>query len=153
MSIFAGAMLINASPKPLKPITGFLVGSNCWYLRRKALKGCLPFVKERLDATAQFKADPKCGWTPPVRPFLMSAMSHVNTLIPMSERRPPVAHRRMLCCCGQRRCWSAGAKTSGPSSIVGKRHLVAFNKFHRTERDPRSFQFRSVAGICRCSSG
>lgn len=66
MSIFAGAMLINASPKPLKPITGFLVGSTCWYLRRKAMKGCLPFVKERLDATAQFKANPKCGWTPPV---------------------------------------------------------------------------------------
>jgi cytochrome P450 len=65
MSIFAGAMLINASPKPLKPITGFLVGSNCWYLRRKAMKGCLPFVKERLDNTAKFKANPKCGWTPP----------------------------------------------------------------------------------------
>jgi hypothetical protein len=66
MSIFAGAMLINASPKPLKIVTGFLVGSNCWYLRRKALKGCLPFVEERLDATARFKTDPKCGWTPPV---------------------------------------------------------------------------------------
>ncbi len=66
MSIFAGAMLINASPKPLKPVTGFLVGSTCWYLRRKAMKGCLPFVTERLNATARFKADPKCGWTPPV---------------------------------------------------------------------------------------
>ncbi|KAH7072741.1 ent-kaurene oxidase [Paraphoma chrysanthemicola] len=65
MSIFAGAMLINASPRPLKPITGFLVGSNCWYLRRKAMKGCLPFVKERLDNTAKFKANPNCGWTPP----------------------------------------------------------------------------------------
>ncbi|KAI4691365.1 uncharacterized protein J4E84_003658 [Alternaria hordeiaustralica] len=65
MSIFAGAMLINASPKPLKPVTGFLVGSTCWYLRRKAMKGCLPFVTERLNATARFKADPKCGWTPP----------------------------------------------------------------------------------------
>ena len=67
MSIFAGAMVINASPKPLKPITGFLVGANCWYLRKKALKGCLPFVTDRLDATARFKADPNCAWTPPVR--------------------------------------------------------------------------------------
>ncbi|CAN9385110.1 cytochrome P450 [Alternaria alternata] len=65
MSIFAGAMLINATPKPLKPVTGALVGSTCWYLRRKAMKGCLPFVTERLNATAQFKADAKCGWTPP----------------------------------------------------------------------------------------
>lgn len=69
MSIFAGAMLINASPKPLKPITGFLVGSNCWYLRRKAMKGCLPFVKERLDNTARFLADPQCGWVVPVSSF------------------------------------------------------------------------------------
>ena len=66
MSIFAGAMLINATPKPLKPVTGALVGSTCWYLRRKAMQGCLPFVTERLNATAQFKADAKCGWTPPV---------------------------------------------------------------------------------------
>lgn len=66
MSIFAGAMLINASPKPLKPITGALVGTNCWYLRRKAMKGCLPFVKERLENTARFKAGEKSEWTPPV---------------------------------------------------------------------------------------
>jgi hypothetical protein len=66
MSIFAGAMLINASPKPLKPITGSLVGATCWYLRKKAMKGCLPFVKERLENTAKFKADPLYDWTPPV---------------------------------------------------------------------------------------
>ena len=66
MSIFAGAMLINASPKPLKPITGSLVGATCWYLRKKAMKGCLPFVKERLENTAKFKADSSFDWTPPV---------------------------------------------------------------------------------------
>ena len=66
MSIFAGAMLINATPGPLKPVTGALVGANCWYLRRKALAGCLPFVTERLNKTAEYKADKDCGWTPPV---------------------------------------------------------------------------------------
>jgi hypothetical protein len=78
MSIFAGAMLINASPKPLKPITGFLVGSNCWYLRRKAMKGCLPFVEERLNKTAEYKADAKCGWTPPVSLLLCSTKMRKN---------------------------------------------------------------------------
>lgn len=99
MSIFAGAMLINASPKPLKPITGFLVGSNCWYLRRKALKGCLPFVTERLEATARYKADPKCGWTPPKdglqwlidECYIAAAKGDVGQLEPKR-----VAHRLLL---------------------------------------------------------
>lgn len=85
MSIFAGAMLINASPKPLKPVTGLLVGSNCWYLRRKALRGCLPFVKERLDNTARLKADPKCDWIPPVGTFPCTVHSGLRHLF----LRPP----------------------------------------------------------------
>jgi hypothetical protein len=91
MSIFAGAMLINASPKPLKPITGFLVGSNCWYLRRKAMKGCLPFVKERLENTAMFKADPQCGWVPPVSLSSIQMIRRTDS-DRSTERRTAVAH-------------------------------------------------------------
>jgi hypothetical protein len=66
MSIFAGAIVINSTPKILKPVTGTLVGWTTWFLFEKTLKTCLPFVKERLAETAKLKADPSYNWTPPV---------------------------------------------------------------------------------------
>ncbi|KAK2745533.1 hypothetical protein FQN57_003658 [Myotisia sp. PD_48] len=65
MAIFAGAMVINSSPKPIKPIFGTLVSWLCRFLCARALKRCLPTVRERLDNTAGLKADPSYDWIPP----------------------------------------------------------------------------------------
>ncbi|KAI1778215.1 ent-kaurene oxidase [Hypoxylon cercidicola] len=65
ITVFAGALFINSTPKPLRPIAGKLVSMSCNYYFKKALKLSLPIVKERLDNTANLKANPHCDWTPP----------------------------------------------------------------------------------------
>ncbi|KAL4744748.1 cytochrome P450 [Aspergillus terricola var. indicus] len=65
MSVFAGATLINATPKPLKPIVGCVVRLLCYYFTNRAAAKCLPLVKERLEHTARLKLDATYAWEPP----------------------------------------------------------------------------------------
>jgi hypothetical protein len=65
-SIFAGAALINSTPRPFKWVTAVAVSVTCRYLLRKVMKKCLPVVKKRLEDTAKLKADPTYDFTPPV---------------------------------------------------------------------------------------
>ncbi|KAL4756767.1 cytochrome P450 [Aspergillus foveolatus] len=65
MSVFAGATLINATPKPLKPIVGSVVRLLCYYFSNRAAAKCLPLVKERLERTAKLRLDATYAWDPP----------------------------------------------------------------------------------------
>ncbi|KAF4633233.1 hypothetical protein G7Y89_g4886 [Cudoniella acicularis] len=65
ITVFAGALAINSTPKPFRAITGKFVNLSCNYYFRKALKLMLPVVKERLDNAAKLKADTSYNWTPP----------------------------------------------------------------------------------------
>ncbi|CAH0051930.1 unnamed protein product [Clonostachys solani] len=65
MGIFGSAIVIGCTPNMLKPIPGVLASYVCHYLFRRAAKMALPFIKERLDATAKHKANPESGWVPP----------------------------------------------------------------------------------------
>ncbi|KAI1207437.1 ent-kaurene oxidase [Annulohypoxylon truncatum] len=65
MAMFGGAIVINATPKPFKALSGVVIGFLCHILFRKTLKKCLPFIRERLDNTSKLRTDPTCSWTPP----------------------------------------------------------------------------------------
>ncbi|KAI0502860.1 ent-kaurene oxidase [Xylaria bambusicola] len=65
MSVFSGALLISCTPWPLKSLSGGIAAAMCKYQLKRALKICLPFVKDRLQKTAQSKADSAYDWTPP----------------------------------------------------------------------------------------
>jgi hypothetical protein len=81
--IFGGAIVINTMPKPLKAITGPLVGLTCSYMLRKVLRKCLPVVKDRLEKTAKWKVDPTYDFTPPVSPT-----AHTTPNIPAQTLTP-----------------------------------------------------------------
>ena len=70
MSMFGGAIAINATPWPFKSITGFLVSIACHYLFKRTMKVCLPLVTDRLQNTAKLRSDPGYAWKPPVRLML-----------------------------------------------------------------------------------
>ncbi|KAI1120267.1 ent-kaurene oxidase [Nemania abortiva] len=65
ITVFAGALFINSTPKPFRSISGKIISMSCNYQFKRALKLVLPFVQERLDNTARFKADSSFQWTPP----------------------------------------------------------------------------------------
>ncbi|KAL3462037.1 cytochrome P450 [Aspergillus heterothallicus] len=65
MSVFAGATIINCTPKPLKPIVGSVARVVCYYFSTRAAAKCLPLVKERLEHTARLKVDAAYAWRPP----------------------------------------------------------------------------------------
>ncbi|KAI1334214.1 ent-kaurene oxidase [Xylariaceae sp. FL0016] len=65
MWIFLGSLLINCTPKPLRPLTGGIVGWACYFCLKRVSKLGLPLVKERLHHTALLKEDPSYTWVPP----------------------------------------------------------------------------------------
>ncbi|KAI1076229.1 cytochrome P450 [Whalleya microplaca] len=65
MCVFAGAVLINSTPGPIRFISGYLVGWSSYLLFRRVARACLPFIKERLEQTAKLRADPGFSWVPP----------------------------------------------------------------------------------------
>lgn len=68
MAIFLGGVIINATPKFIRPAAGVAIGLVCHILFRRASKICLPFVKARLEQTAMLRSDPEYCWVPPVSP-------------------------------------------------------------------------------------
>lgn len=65
MAIFLGGVIINATPKFIRPAAGVAIGLVCHILFRRASKICLPFVKARLEQTAMLRSDPEYCWVPP----------------------------------------------------------------------------------------
>jgi hypothetical protein len=51
--VFGGAIVINAVPEILRPILGAGVKLACSYYYKKALKKCLPVVKDRVELTSR----------------------------------------------------------------------------------------------------
>ncbi|KAI1412115.1 cytochrome P450 [Hypoxylon sp. FL1857] len=49
--MFGGAILINATPKLVRPVTGTLIRLLCKLFYGRALRRCLPFVAKRVDDT------------------------------------------------------------------------------------------------------
>ena len=66
--VIFGAMVINATPRLLQPLTGASVGWCLKYLVARCLNKCLPVIKERLDKTAQMRNDASFNWQAPVWP-------------------------------------------------------------------------------------
>lgn len=75
MTVFIGAMAINATPSFLKFVPGLVVSLICRYQLRRTLKKCLPLVIERLENTAKLKADVSFNFTPPVFPLVLLPMA------------------------------------------------------------------------------
>ncbi|CAG9998330.1 unnamed protein product [Clonostachys byssicola] len=65
MTMFVGAMAINATPSFIRPVAGKIVGWACERKFQKTLKLCLPVIVERLENTARKKKDPDFSWEPP----------------------------------------------------------------------------------------
>ncbi|KAI0481797.1 ent-kaurene oxidase [Xylaria cf. heliscus] len=65
MCVFAGALIINSTPGPVRWITGYLVGWASYFLFLRVCRICLPFVKQRLENTAKLKNDSSFPWIPP----------------------------------------------------------------------------------------
>ncbi|KAI0200206.1 ent-kaurene oxidase [Astrocystis sublimbata] len=65
LAIFLGGAAINATPELLRPVVGFVTGLLCEFLFRRALKKCLPVVRERLEKTTMLKSYPDYSWIPP----------------------------------------------------------------------------------------
>ncbi|KAL4925061.1 cytochrome P450 [Aspergillus undulatus] len=65
LSVFAGATVINAAPKPFKHLVGGAVRLLCYYYSQRAARRCLPLVKERLEHTARLRLDTAYPWDPP----------------------------------------------------------------------------------------
>ncbi|RYP71146.1 hypothetical protein DL770_008162 [Monosporascus sp. CRB-9-2] len=51
VAVFGGAILINITPKSLRPITGTLVRWWCLYYSKRIAKRCAPYIKKRIDET------------------------------------------------------------------------------------------------------
>ncbi|KAF7531947.1 hypothetical protein G7054_g8381 [Neopestalotiopsis clavispora] len=51
--VFGGAIVINAVPEILRPILGTGVKLACSYYYKKALKKCLPIVRDRVELTSR----------------------------------------------------------------------------------------------------
>lgn len=66
LAIFLGGAAINATPKLIRPVIGCITGLLCEFLFKRALKKCMPVVKERLEKTAMLRSDPSYSWSPPV---------------------------------------------------------------------------------------
>jgi hypothetical protein len=77
MSLFMGAMTINATPKPLKGVSGVIVYLLCQYQLQRTLKKCLPLVAERLANTARLRADDSFSFTPPVRASTLNSVCSI----------------------------------------------------------------------------
>lgn len=99
MITFLGALMISATPRFLRPITGTLIGWACEFAFLRAKWLCMPFIKERLANTARAIKDPGFCWTAPVSYCLPihQADYELITLFLGPERRPAVAYRRKLC--------------------------------------------------------
>lgn len=67
MGVFSGALLVSCSPGPLKPLAGIVATAMCKYQLKRAMRNCLPFVKDRLERTAKLKGGVEYDWVPPVR--------------------------------------------------------------------------------------
>lgn len=67
MCVFAGALIINSTPGPLRWISGYIIGWSSYFLFLRVCRICLPFVKQRLEHTSKLRSDPTYDWTPPVR--------------------------------------------------------------------------------------
>ncbi|KAI1204700.1 ent-kaurene oxidase [Annulohypoxylon truncatum] len=65
MCVFAGALIINSTPGPIRWISGYLIGWTSYFLFLRVCRVCLPFVKQRLENTAKLRLDPTFPWTPP----------------------------------------------------------------------------------------
>ncbi|KAF2177794.1 ent-kaurene oxidase [Zopfia rhizophila CBS 207.26] len=91
-----GAMAINATPRLLQPLTGALVGWGLKYIVVRCLKRCLPVIKERLEKTAQLKADPSFDWTIPSDglQWLIDEAYAVNNPAQLEPRR--IAYRLLV---------------------------------------------------------
>lgn len=76
MAIFMGALLLNCTPPPLHFVFGPVLTWVSGFFAERAMKRSRPFVKERLEKTAQFKAVPKFGWTPPVKSRVIARLLH-----------------------------------------------------------------------------
>ncbi|KAI0884969.1 cytochrome P450 [Annulohypoxylon maeteangense] len=55
VALFGGAMLINITPKLLRPVMGYLVKLWCAYYARKFTKICAPYVEARIRETIHSK--------------------------------------------------------------------------------------------------
>ncbi|KAI3317912.1 ent-kaurene oxidase [Xylariaceae sp. AK1471] len=65
MCVFAGALIINSTPGPIRWISGYLIGWTSYFLFLRVCRICLPFVKQRLENTAKLRQNPSFPWTPP----------------------------------------------------------------------------------------
>ncbi|RYP76017.1 hypothetical protein DL771_002089 [Monosporascus sp. 5C6A] len=65
LAIFLGGAAINATPKLIRPVIGLFTGLLCEFLFRRALKKCMPVVRERLEKMAMLRSDPSYSWSPP----------------------------------------------------------------------------------------
>lgn len=68
MTMFVGALVINATPSLLKPVSGTLISWLCNFKFRQTLKLCRTTIMERLENTKRAIVDPSFDWTPPVIP-------------------------------------------------------------------------------------
>ena len=70
-TVFAGALILNCFPSFSHSLMGLVFSRIVGFLANRAMVRSLPLVEGRLAQTSQWKAEPHCGWEPPVL-FLVS---------------------------------------------------------------------------------
>ncbi|KAI2603775.1 ent-kaurene oxidase [Hypoxylon sp. NC1633] len=65
MVLFMGSIVISATPKPVRFITGHIIGWTIYFLLQRIMRIAVPVVQQRLDNTARLRADPSHPWVPP----------------------------------------------------------------------------------------
>ncbi|KAI0809679.1 ent-kaurene oxidase [Xylaria sp. FL0064] len=97
MSVFSGALLVSCTPWPFKSLSGIVAAAMCRYQLKKAVKLCLPFVKERLVKTAKVKANSNYDWIPPNDGLQWIIEECYSSLNPTAQLDPiRVCHRLVL---------------------------------------------------------